>query len=100
MFNELIDQYDLYASFVGSEQWNKQVEIIKEISTDAADAIGKYGIGTKVTDDGQYDFESGQLLADVPQSVRNSEAIENAYDAICDLAKAYADFVCAFEVSA
>lgn len=97
MYNELIDKHDLYASFVGSDGWNQQLETIREISTEAADAIGSYGIGTKVTDDGQYDFESGQLLDDLPKSIRDSEAIEKAYDAICDLAKAYAHFVCNYE---
>jgi hypothetical protein len=100
MFNAIIDQHDLYASFVGSEGWNEQVASIKEVSPDAAAAIEKYGIGEKVSDDGQYDFESGQLLGDMPKNVRDSQAIEDAYDAICDLAKAYADFVCAFEVPA
>ena len=98
MFNEIIDQHDLYASFVGSEKWNEQVAIIEEASPDAAAAVGKYGIGEKVSDDGQYDFESGQLLDSMPKNVRDSQAIEEAFEAICDLAKAYADFVCAFEV--
>lgn len=99
MFNQLIDQHDLYATFVGSDEWNSHLESIKQISPEAAEAVEKYGIGTKVADDGQYDFESGQLLDDMPKSIRDSEAIEEAYDAICDLAKAYARFVCQYEVA-
>jgi hypothetical protein len=97
MYNEIIDQHDLYASFVDSKDWNSHLEVIKTISPEAADAVGKYGIGTKVADDGQYDFESGQLLDDLPKDVRDSEAIEKAYDAIGELAKSYARFVCSFE---
>jgi len=97
MYNELIEQNDLYASFVGSEAWNTHLEAIRAISPEAADAIGLSGIGEKVADDGQYDFESGQLLDDLPKAIRDSEAIEEAYDAICNLAKAYAAFVVASE---
>ena len=99
MFNQRIDQHDLYATFVGSDEWSNHLEAIKQINSEAAEVVGKYGIGTKVTDDGQYDFESGQLLDDMPKSVRDSEAIEEAYDAICDLAKAYARFVCQYEAA-
>jgi hypothetical protein len=98
MYNELIDQHDLYASFVGSETWNSQLEAIGAVSSDVADAVNTYGIGTKVAEDGQYDFESGQLLVDMPKNIQDSEEIEEAYDAICDLAKAYAQFVFSYEV--
>jgi hypothetical protein len=96
MYNELVDQHDLYCSFVHSDEWKSQVKTIREISPEAANAIQEYGIGTKVTDDGQYHFESGQLLEDIPKAIRDSHAIEEAYDAICDLAKAYARFVCSY----
>ena len=93
MYNRLIEQHDLYASFVQSAEWKSQLAAIEAISPEIATAIGDHGIGTKVTNNGQYDFESGQLLDDLPKSIRDSEAMEEAYDAICDLANAYADFV-------
>ena len=92
------DEQDFYATFVNSDEWKSQIEAIREISPDAATAIENYGIGTKI-ENGEYDFESGQLLDDMPRSARNSEAIEEAYDAICDLASAYARFVCSYEES-
>ena len=97
-YNKIIDENDLYASFVLSPEWNSHVEAIKGINPEAADAVGQYGIGTKVADDGQYDFESGQLLDDIPKDVRDSEAIEEAYEAICELAKAYAQFVVTYKI--
>jgi hypothetical protein len=91
--NELIDQCDLYASFVYSGEWHKHLEMIRAISPDVADAIAQYGIGCGVDDDGQYAFESNQLLSNLPKEIREGEAMEEAYDSVCSLAKAYAQFV-------
>lgn len=93
MYNELIEQHDLYASFVESEGWKNHLKAIKRISADAANAVDRYGIGTKVADSGEYDFESGQLLDNMPIEVRNGKAVAKAYEAICELAHSYAEFV-------
>jgi hypothetical protein len=93
------DNQDLYPTFVDSDEWKSQIEAIREISPDAATAIENYGIGTKIDSNGEYDFESGQLLDDMPITIRNSDAVEEAYDAICNLAEAYAQFVSCKESS-
>jgi hypothetical protein len=93
------DNQDLYPTFVDSSEWKSQIEAIREISHEAAEAVTAYGIGTKIAENGEYDFESGQLLDDMPKSIRNSDAIEKAYDAICNLAEAYARFVSCKESS-
>jgi hypothetical protein len=90
---------DDYAIFVDSDEWKSQIEAIRGISHEAATAIENYGIGTKIAENGEYDFESGQLFNDMPMSIRNSDAIEEAYDAICNLAIAYAQFVSCKESS-
>jgi hypothetical protein len=86
---------NLYAAFVVTDAWNNHLEKISNISAAVADAIAKYGIGEEVCDDGQYDFESGQLLGCVPSSIKREleEEIESCYDSICNLAKAYAEYV-------
>ncbi len=99
MYSQLVEQYGLYSTFVDSEDWNRSVAAIREVSPAAADAISQYGIGEKVTDGGEYDFESGQLLEAMPESIQRSPAIEEAYDAICDLASAYAQFVRGFNAT-
>ena len=93
-YNELIDQYDLYVEFVVSEQWRCALTEIVEISKEVADNVSKYGIGMKLSDDGSYDFESGQLLDDMPEVVRDRIRSNNqAYEAICNLASTYALYV-------
>ena len=86
---------NLYAAFVVTDEWNDHLAKIRDISPDVAIAIAKYGIGEEVCDDGQYDFESGQLLSCVPSSIKREleEEIESCYDSICNLAKAYAEYV-------
>jgi len=86
---------NLYADFVNSTLWNNHLQEIRNISPAVADAIAKYGIGEEVCDDGQYDFESGQLLGCIPRSIKREleEEIESCYDLICSLAKAYAKYV-------
>jgi hypothetical protein len=96
MYNRLIDEHDLYASFVFSEEWKSRLKEIRELSPEAADAVQQYGIGERLSDNGQYNFESGQLLDDMPEDIRGSEAIEGAYQSICDLAEAYARFIVGF----
>lgn len=85
---------NLYAAFVVTDEWNDHLAKIRDISPDVADAIAKYGIGEEVCD-GQYDFESGQLLSCIPSSIKREleEEIELAYDLICNLATAYAEYV-------
>lgn len=84
-----------YVNFAMSKTWSQYVESIREISPAVADAINKYGIGEEITDEGQYNFQSGQLLSSIPLSVKTKleKEIENVYDLICSLAKAYAEYV-------
>jgi hypothetical protein len=86
---------DLYTAFVVTGEWSDNLQKIRSISPAVADAIDAYGIGEEVCDDGQYDFESGQLLECIPSSIKREleEEIELAYDLICNLAKAYAKYV-------
>lgn len=86
---------DLYTAFIVTDAWNDHLQKIKSISPAVADAIDAYGIGEKVCDDGQYDFESGQLLECIPFSIKREleEQIESCYNILCDLAKAYAEYV-------
>jgi len=97
-YNELILQHDLYASFVGSKEWDENLSSIRQVSCEAADAVEKYGIGEEVREDGEYDFESGQLIQCWPKEVRESEFADKAHDAICRLANAYAEYVVTYEV--
>ena len=98
-YNQAVIDQDLYASFVSSPEWASCLDEIREISPLVADAINKYGIGESICDDepyvGQYEFESGQLLDCIPSSVKSEleTEVELAYDKICDLAKAYAEYV-------
>lgn len=98
-YNQAVERQDLYASFVSSPKWASCLDEIREISPAVADAINKYGIGGEVCDEdpyvGQYEFESGQLLDCLPASVKSEleEEIEQSYDKICALAKAYAEYV-------
>ena len=92
-YNALAIEHDLYASFVGSKEWDKKVSSIRRVSRKAADAVEKYGIGEQIRDDGQYDFESGQLIQCWPNEIRESEWADKAHDAICRLASAYAEYV-------
>jgi hypothetical protein len=96
MYNQLIEENHLYTLFLLSDEWEKGLEAIAVISPELSDAIGQYGIGTKLDDSGRYDFESGQLLEDLPKRIKDKEAKDEAYDAVCDLAHGYADFVCAW----
>jgi hypothetical protein len=86
---------DLYTAFVVTGEWSDNLQKIRSISPAVADAIDAYGIGEEVSDDGQYNFESGQLLECVPSSIKREleEQIESCYDSICNLAKAYAEYV-------
>jgi hypothetical protein len=93
-YSTMAEQGNLYVDFVGSEEWNDYLIKIRAISPAVADAINKYGIGEKICDDGQYDFESGQLLDCIPSSDKREleEDIESCYNLICSLAKAYAEY--------
>lgn len=97
---------EAYANFVFTKLWEVGVEKIKEASPIVAKLINKYGIAEKVLVDGQYDFESGQLLAGVRNSARIDKEIdekaleseiEKAYDLIVELAKSYARYVIEYE---
>jgi hypothetical protein len=94
-YNKLIEEKDLYAHFVSSKVWAEALDSIASISKEVADSIGTFGIGEKIDDDGDYDFESGQLLECLSKSFLNDfeEEIENCYDIVCDLASSYANFV-------
>lgn len=94
-YNQAAIDQDLYVSFVSSDKWTSCLNEIREVSSVVADAINKYGIGENICDDGQYEFESGQLLDCIPASVKRDleEEIEQCYEKICDLAKAYAEYV-------
>lgn len=98
-YNQAVLDQDLYASFVSSDKWTSCLNEIREVSSVVADAINKYGIGENICDDapymGQYEFESGQLLDCIPASVKRDleEEIEQCYEKICALAKAYAEYV-------
>jgi len=55
--------------------------------------VDEHGIGTKLLPDGEYDFEYGQLLDDIPQETR--EIIrddETLYNAMLELVEAYVVF--------
>ena len=92
-YNELILKHDLYASFVGSKEWDKKLSSIRHVSRKAAEAVESYGIGEQIRDDGQYDFESGQLIQCWPNEYREADFADKAHDAICQLASAYAEYV-------
>jgi hypothetical protein len=92
-YSALAEREGLYALFVGSKEFKDALYRIEEISPSVSHDIGIWGIGEQVLEDGQYDFESGQLLDSVPKSVRGGEEWEDAHDSICELARAYAQYV-------
>jgi hypothetical protein len=88
-----MNNLDSYPAFTASTTWSLALDEIRQLNADVADAIEQYGIGEKITNGGQYDFESGQLLDELPTSIREMiRSDENLYDAVCDLANAYASF--------
>jgi len=87
----MIDTLNLYPDFVMSEVWNYYLTKIRELSPKLADIINKYGIGTKVNLDG-YDFESGQLLDDIPKVYKKEIYESTVYDLICELANEYGNW--------
>lgn len=87
----MINTLNLYADFVMSDIWHFYLSKIREVSTKLADAINQYGIGTKVNLDG-YDFESGQLLDDIPKEYREEIHESTVYDLLCKLANEYGEY--------
>jgi hypothetical protein len=87
----MIDTINLYADFVMSNVWNYYLTKIRELSPKLADVINRYGIGTKVNLNG-YDFESGQLLDDIPKVYQEEIYQSSVYDLLCELANKYGEF--------
>ena len=87
----MIDTINLYSYFVMSDIWHYYLNKIKEVSTKLADVINQYGIGTKVNLD-EYDFESGQLLDDIPFKYKEKIYHSSIYDLLCELANKYGEF--------
>lgn len=85
---------DAYPAFVTSRDWEKYLKKINNKSRHVALVIEKYGIGTNLTNDFEYDFESGCLLEDIPKNVLEDldEKFEKCHEAIAELAEAYARF--------
>ena len=81
-----------YSDFVDSDPWNKAIGDIYELSPEIAGAIKKHGIGDSLSPDG-YDFESGNLLAGLPQEIQQ-EISDNAeiYNLVSNLADEYYKF--------
>lgn len=87
----MIDTLNLYPDFVMSDTWHYYLTKIREVSTKLANVVNQYGIGTKVNLDG-YDWESGQLLDDIPSKYREEIYQSNVYDLLCELANEYGEF--------
>lgn len=87
----MINIINLYSDFVMSDNWHFYLTKIREVSTKLAEVITQYGIGTKVNLDG-YDFESGQLLDDIPSKYKEEIYESSVYDLLCELANKYGEF--------
>ena len=88
-----------YADYVLTEHFQLLLEEVREISPEVAASIEKHGIGTELLENGDYDFESGQLLESLPQEFckrindsKTDSTESNLYDLIADIANDYADF--------
>jgi hypothetical protein len=89
-------EHDLYAQFVDSQKWEDSIEEIRKLSEVAAEIISTHGIGDRVDSDG-YNFESGELLADLSQDDQDFiKSDDDIYDAVCALARSYGHFVISF----
>jgi len=81
---------DAYAGFVMTDSWGDDLARLESVNPAAAELIGKYGIGTKLKEDGSYDWESGQLLDDVPSDLRSTiRDDEEAMSIVHDIAYGY-----------
>lgn len=87
----MINTINLYSNFVMSDTWHYYLNKIREVSIKLADVVNQYGIGTKVNLDG-YDFESGQLLDDIPSKHREEIYQSNVYTLLCELANEYGEW--------
>ncbi len=90
--NQQVIEMDLYSEYVNSPSFEKCLDLIERKSLNVRDAIDNYGIGTALTDDGEYDHESGQLTSSFPRSIL-SEIDDSCYKLLCRLADNYALFV-------
>ena len=88
-YSEYSGQNDLYASFVTSDAWIISVNKIR--TKKVKEAIETHGIADAITPDGSYDFESGEMLRGT--GLDPDEISDAAYNAICEVAEAYANFV-------
>lgn len=86
-----LNDINLYPDFVMSDNWHFYLSKIREVSTKLANVINQYGIGTKVNLDG-YDFESGQLLDDIPLKYKEEIYQSSVYGLLCELANEYGEF--------
>ncbi len=84
-----------YADYVSSDRFDVQLKEIEKVDPQVANAVQKYGIGTALLEDGEYDFESGQLLEDLPKKIREKISWDDSgklYGLVLDIAINYADF--------
>lgn len=82
-----------YADFVKTTEWDSAIDALKEINPEWADAVDKHGIADAVHN-GEYDFEAGRLLEDLPKQIADAISDnDEAYGIVCDLAHAYAEAV-------
>jgi len=81
-----------YSDFVDSDPWNKAIGDIYKVSPEIAESIQKYGIGDSLGEEG-YDFESGNLLVNLPEKVRTKiEEKTEIYNLVSNLAEEYYKF--------
>ena len=84
-----------YADYVWSDSFAIQLKEIEKVDPQVANAINKHGIGTALLENGDYDFESGQLLEDLPKEIREKISCDDSgklYELVSDIAIDYADF--------
>ena len=81
---ELLD--NAYADFTMSDDWAKCLTKISDVNPKLEDLISDRGIGTRLLEDGSYDFESGQLLEDLDLDF---ELGESEYNLVVELAEEY-----------
>ena len=87
-----INYRDLYLSFTASTIWSDALALLRINHPFAADVVGEYGIGDKLLPDGSYDYESGQLLENIPEYIRYAGLIGTAYFDISSIAQLYSRF--------
>ena len=81
-----------YSDFVDSDPWNKAIEDIYKTSPEIAESIQKHGIGDSLGEEG-YDFESGNLLINLPEEIRTEIQEKNEiYNLVSNLADEYYKF--------